>query len=55
MKSELINLQKKLDFILNVEDINPDKVLSLSQELDEIIVEYYQYLDSTEIKKYKCF
>jgi hypothetical protein len=42
MKTELLILKEKLDDILNDESINSESVLFCSQELDKIILEYYQ-------------
>jgi hypothetical protein len=42
MSIELQTMREKLNNILNDESINSEIVLSLSQELDKAILEYYQ-------------
>ena len=51
MNIELINMQRKLNCILNQEAINSEIVLCLSQELDKLIIEYYKSLINPEFMK----
>lgn len=48
MNTELLTLREKLDYILSDESINSEKVLSLSQELDKVILAYYQKYNSSK-------
>jgi hypothetical protein len=42
MKIELLTLKEKLEGFICNESINSESVLFCSQELDKIILEYYQ-------------
>lgn len=42
MENKILIMKEKLDNILNYESINSERVLHLSQELDKVILKYYQ-------------
>ena len=50
LKKEIRFLQKKLGQAINNEQkhVNTDKALSISQELDELIIEYYSNSSSNK-------
>lgn len=41
LKSEITELKKKLDEILDTSSINSSQVIKLSKELDSLILNYY--------------
>lgn len=42
MKTQLLTMRENLDKMLNNEAINSENILLCSQELDKVILEYYQ-------------
>jgi hypothetical protein len=49
MKTQLLTMRENLDKMLNNEAINSEVMLLCSQELDKVILEYYQEWVSTKI------
>jgi hypothetical protein len=49
MKTQLLTMRENLDKMLNNEAINSEVMLLCSQELDKVILEYYQEWISIKI------
>lgn len=46
MKKDLSKIKEELYKVLNAESITSDKALTLSRELDKIILEYYKSISA---------